>query len=235
MAIKIKGVSGGVDRRGLAKVKGRYLFEDISVDDALVAPLPSRFTSLPEAGREFSEWDSDKSFYMDVTFEGLLKDPTSDEDQYVILPEWREEPIEAFPDMDALVKKWGAYDEGDGRIKFPQYMSGGGTAAGTGLGSSSGSKGERNPLYGTTSYPVLRCVAQHSFVRLRKPANLASSVGDVVKNLPAGFEFSGMGPWIVDVPRMRKRGNAWEIVLTWKSIDNLKHIEALQTLLKKKR
>ena len=121
----------------------------------------------------------------------------------------------------------------DRRFKFPEFMEGGAATGGSGLGSSTESAGQKNPLYGTTTFPVLRVVAQQSFVRTKVPSAIYRGIGTGVKSLPAGFETPPKGPWIVDVPRLRKRGNVWEIVRTWKDVDKLKHLEALYLLLQK--
>lgn len=232
MKIQLKGLSGGKDRRGFASFSARYLFTDATLDEALTGSLPTSITSLPEVGRQFTEWDVDNNgFIIDVNFEGVIDEPTEDDDVFIITPEWREEPIEAFPNRKALEEKYGAYDE-DGRLKFPETLAGGTTSSGSGLGSNAGTE-KKNPLYGTTTYPTLRVVAQQSFCRKKVPASIYRDIGTVVKTLPAGFENPPKGPWIVDVPRLRKRGNVWEIVRTWKDVDRLEHLEALYLLLQK--
>ncbi len=161
MRIQLKGITGGKDRRGLLGLSYRFLFTDSSESEALLAALPVSI-GLPEVDRNISEWDVDNSgFIVQANFEGLVDEPGEDQDQYIIRPEWREEPIEAFPDRGTLETKYGAYEE-EGRIKFPQYME-----RPSELGGSSAKEDEPNPLFGTTTYPVMRITASHSYVRFR--------------------------------------------------------------------
>jgi hypothetical protein len=230
--IQIKGISGGKDRRGLVSLTFRYLFTQTTVDEALTGELPTKPTSLPEVGRKFVEWDVDNhGFLIDVSFEGIINEPGKEEEQYLIVGEWREERIEAFPKRQELIEKYGAYEE-DGLLKFPQYLPAKGQGSGS-FQNTTKSKGELNPLFGTTSYPVLRLVATQTMVRERVPASVFSEVGNVVKKLPAGFQDPPKRVWIVDTPQVRRRGNTWEIVRRWKEVDNLKHLEALYLLLGK--
>lgn len=233
MGIQLKGITGGKDRRGLISLGYRYHFGDTDPISALIAALPAVPAGLPEVDRRLTEWANNESFIVQATFEGILDEPSPDEDQFSITSEWREEPIEAFPDREALEKQYGAFEDADsGRLRFPETLEG--TAA-SGSALSKGKKASsKNPLFGLTTYPVLRMVASHSYVRKIVPASVYSDVGTVVRNLPAGFQEPPDKVWIVDTPNVRKRGNAWEIVERWKDVDRLAHLEALYLLLQKK-
>lgn len=234
--MQLKGITGGRDRRGLFSLAYRYFFGDTDPITALKATLPSTPTNLPEVDRRITEWDVDNNgFIVTATFEGLDSGDSQfaeEDDQYTLTSEWREEPIEAFPDRAALEKSYGAYEDPDtGRLRFPETLEGaatGSTALAKGKKSS-----ERNPLFGVTTYPVMRMVATHSYVRATVPSAVYATIGQVTKNLPAGFQEPPEKVWIKDTPSCRKRGNAWEIVEKWKDVDNLKHLEALYLLLQK--
>src|SRR4051794_32199111 len=138
--IQIKGISGGVDRRGLCSWGQKYLFQNMTPEQAATTLEIPNMPGLPIVGRQFNEWDVDNfSFFMTITFEGLSSSGSSQpgQDQYLIDDEWREEPIEQFPDRDLLIKEYGAYiDPEDGRLKFPQYLTSG-SSSGSGFGSKS--------------------------------------------------------------------------------------------------
>ena len=234
MKIQIKGISGGKDRRGLVSLVYRFLFTESTEGDALLGALPNRPTSLPEVGRKIVEWDVNNfGFLVDVTFEGIVSEPGKNEDQHSIRGEWREERIEAFPFRELLVRDYDAYEE-EGSLKFPQYLTGGKSGSG-GFKSAAKGKAETNPLFGTTSYPVMRLVATQTMVRGTVPSAVYRDVGKVVKSLPGGFKNPPKRTWIVDPPQTRSRGNAEEIVRTWKEVDDLKHLQALQLILQKGR
>lgn len=232
MKIELKGKSGGKDRRGLMVLAYRYAFTDMTDVEALETSLPNAPEGLVEVDRRVTEWTNNTNFIVQATFEGIVSDPVEDQDQYAMTTEWREEPIEAFPDREKLEKEFGAYEDPEsGRLKFPETLDAnttGGTPLGRGKKTST-----KNPLFGTTTYPVGRSVAVHSYVRRTKPPGLKKKAGRVVQSLPAGFEEEGDSTWIQDHPQTRKRGNCWEIVERWKDVDDLKNIHALYVLLGK--
>jgi hypothetical protein len=233
MKIQIKGIKGGVDRRGLAKFSARFLFTESTIEEAMVADLPSKPATLPETGaRDFVEWDVDNDgFIIEAHFEGVVAEPKESQDQARITGEWREEPIEVFPDRQKLEDKYDAYiDPEDGRLKFPEYIK----VKGSGSGLGGGSREERNPLFGVTTYPVLLLVAVHTFVRLRVPDSVYSEPGTVVKSLPSIFDDPPKRTWLVDTPDTQKRGNGWTIMRKWKEVNNLKHVAALYDLMARK-
>jgi len=233
--LQIKGITGSRDRRGLVSVTYNCFIADTTEARALVAELPFN-PGLPEVNRTVKEFQIDnRSFLVTVTCEGIVPGgtPLEANDQFLIEDEWREEPIEAFPDRDTLEKRYGAYPDDDGRLKFPEFLpTGAGTGSGSGLGGGRSSD-DKNPLFGVSTYPVQIATASHSYIRTAKPSGLRKKAGTVIKSLPAGFQESGGGPWLVCTPSCRKRGNCWEIVERYKEINNLKHLEALYLLLRK--
>lgn len=227
----MKGIKGSRDRKGLSSYTLTFLITDATLDDGFSLPIPVP-TGLPIVGRSFREWDVDNNgFILDVTCEGLISEPPPGSDEtFSVQPEWREEPIETFPYQDALVKNYGAYEGGEGTLKFPQYIKGGASAGG-GLAKAQLSGKETNPLYGVRTYPVLRIVASHSYTRRAIPSSVYSRIGTVIKGLPPGFEYPGDKPFIVDTPVLQSRGNCWSITERYKDIDKLKHLEALYGLM----
>ena len=232
MLIQLNGVSGGIDRRGLVVVKYKFACTDTDEISALKATLPVSPAGLAEVGREIENWVSNSNFIISARFEGdIREEPTESQDQFFIGGEWREEPIETFTDREALEKEYGAYEDPDtGRLKFPETLE---SASSGGIGKQKAST--KNPLFGTTTFPALRLVAVHSYVRKTVPASVFTNVGNVVKNLPAGFDAPPNKTWIVDTPQVRWRGTCWEIVEKWKDVENLQHLEALYLLLGKRR
>jgi hypothetical protein len=229
MAVQLKGKEFSVSDQGLVAFVIKYYCD--SEDEALFS-TPSTYRGLPRQGRNGAEWDaSSDKWIVTVTYQGLTgTEPGEDQDDYSIDAEFREEPIEAFPERDLLIKTYGGYIE-EGRLKFPETLdSVKGNTSGLGNGKKTGAK---NPLFGLTSYPVMRLVASHTMVRRTVPASVWREVGTVVKSLPSGFDEPGGKTWLVDAPIIRKKGNAKTITRRWKDIDKLNHLNALYLLLKK--
>lgn len=229
MATQIKGRSFTVSDQGIVAIRLRYFCD--TEDDALFN-IPVIYRNLIRHGHNGGTWDvDDEKWIVDVTYQGIIAaDPAVDLDQFDIQGEFREEPIEAFPDRAALVSTYGAYVE-EGRLKFPETLPTKSSASGF---ASSKTSSAQNPLFGLTSYPVYYETASHSYARTSVPASVHTKVGTIISNLPAGFDYDGSAKaWFVDAPILSKTGSAWRITERYKEIDALKHINALYALIKK--
>lgn len=228
MPVQIKGKKFTVSDQGLIALMLRYFCD---TEDEAIFSIPDSYRGLIRRGHNGATWEpDDDKWRVDVTYQGLAdgSQPGDDMDSYEISGEFREEPIESFPDRDLLVSQYGAYFE-EGRLKFPETL--GGTKAATGYSSKTSAK---NPLFGTTSYPVYYEVASHSYVRNTVPASVHTRVGTVLDTLPGGFDYRGNSKsWFVDAPQLRKTGNAWQITERFKDLDALVHLNALMKLIKK--
>lgn len=230
--IQLRGKSLSWTDVGLVSITIKYYCD--TEDEALFG-LPSSYRGMARRSGSGAEWDAGEDKWIaSAVFQGLADgaDPSSELEQYTIDGEWREEPIEAFPDRALLVSTYGGYiDAADGRLKFPETLSSSGSGA-TGFSSSSKAS-VKNPMFGVTSYPVLRLVAEHTYVRSSAPSGIYTRVGTVLTSLPSGFDEPDGKTWIVDTPTIRRIGNARHITERYKDIDMLKHVEALYRLIKK--
>jgi hypothetical protein len=228
--ITIKGKSLQKTRTGLITLKLRYLCD--SEDEALFE-LPQNYRGLLMENTSGATWNvNDEKWVVEVIYQGLAAgDPSADLDQYDIQGEYREEPIESFPDQEYLRSNGGAYiDPADGRLKFPEKM--------TRSKNSSFRSGKKstdwNPFFGLTSYPVSYEVASHSYVRTSVPSSVSKKKGRIIASLPPGFEYDGDSKsWFVDAPIVRKAGNAWTITERYKALDEVPHLIGLLSILKK--
>lgn len=239
---QLKGRRGGCDERGFSQVSYLYLLVGYDDSDALqFAPSPAP-VAIPPTSVTFDEAEtSNNELQVWVHYKGIAGtgDPDPTKTQYLCNGEWREEPIETFPDQALLASKYGAQDDGTGRIKFPQYLpaqQAGSFGADPDLlgagGANATGGGTPNPLYGVDTYPVRMQVAQKAYVCRALPSTLGKP-GDVLDDLPDDFpdQLRGNGPYIVDNPEIRSGGNAFEVVERFKSINKLQHLEALYDLL----
>ncbi len=249
---KILGRRGGTDARGLANVG--YLYQLVGYDDSSAmqfSPEPPP-VALDVDTREFNNIalgnDYIEIWCNYVGIPGSEDTPPKGKTQYMKKGRWREVPIEVFPNRNLLISKYGAYDDGSGRLKFPQYLGavaptltphlvgiGSGVFMQNGNDSSGGSQGSLNPLYGVSTYPVQVLCASKSYIRRVEPPDLFSQAGTVIKNLPDDFPNPEQGgPWLVNNPEARTRGNCVDIVETFDELDELAHLEALYDLITKK-
>jgi hypothetical protein len=181
---------------------------------------------------------------------GATDEPPKGKTQYRKRGRWLTQPIEAFPDQTLLASQYGAYNDGSGKLKFPQYRSNtqiaaaaaviasilGGAAAGVGVfaGTTAGTT-VRNPLYGCTSYPVSVRHATKSYIRRKEPEDLFDAAGTVIDKLPEDFPNADKGgPWLVNQPEVTTKGNCVEIIESFDELDELVHVQALYDLIKKK-
>lgn len=218
-----------VSDQGMIAITLNYLCDS---EDEAIFGVPINYRGLIRRGHNGGTWDpDDEKWKVNVTYQGLADgaSPSEDLDTFNIDGEFREEPIESFPNRQLLVANYGAYYE-EGRIKFPETLSG--TKAATGL--SSARAAEKNPFFGVTSYPVYYEVASHTYVRPSVPARVHRERGTVLDRLPSGFDYQGNSKsWFVDAPSLKKIGNCWSITERYKDLDDLVHLNALMRLVKK--
>lgn len=228
--ITIKGKTFQVSDTGLVAIRLKYLTD--SEDEALTG-IPYAYRGLIRRGHSGGTWEpDDNKWIVDVTYQGLVAgDPSEELDQFEISGEFREEPIEAFPERAALQSNYGAYIDNEGRIKFPETMPVKASASFGGATTSQSS--QQNPLFGLTTYPVYYERASHTYVRSNVPGIVHRRKGTIITNLPSGFEYGGDAKaWFVDAPAIRKTGNCWTITENYKEIDALPAINALMALIR---
>jgi hypothetical protein len=102
----------------------------------------------------------------------------------------------------------------DGRILFPEKLTSS-KSSGSGLSGSKSTSGDKNPLFGMTTYLVLNAVFRHTYLRRTIPGDLLDRVGTTVDRLPESFPTPAGRNWLVMPPRAGKRGNVFEISEEW--------------------
>lgn len=229
--ITIKGKTFQVSDNGLVAIRLKYLCD--SEDEALTG-IPASYRGLIRRGHSGGTWDADdQKWIVETTYQGLVAgDPSEDLDQYEIGGEFREEPIESFPERAALVREHGAYIDESGRMKFPEALPT--KSAGSFGGATSSQSSQDNPLFGLTTFPVYYERASHTYIREKVPATVHKRKGTILANLPSGFDYDGDAKaWFVDAPNIRKTGNCWTITENFKEIDAMPAIKTLMALIKK--
>jgi hypothetical protein len=244
MAVEIKGRKFTFDDNGLVTF---YLKWHCQTEDEALFEVPSTYRGLTRQGHSGGVWDGNTSqWIVDAIYKGLADGGDSgfgvERGTYRIYGEWREEPIETFPERQKLMEDYGGFIE-DKKLKFPETIPlSSAAAAGNALGFAVGfavglavpsatqgsSGGERNPMLNVTSYPVYYEVAEMTYVDTKVDPEVHREVGTVVESLPAGFDYVGEATsWLVDVPSIDKQGNARRITRRWKQVDRIQHLQVL--------
>jgi hypothetical protein len=135
-------------------------------------------------------------------------------------------PIEKHPEIRQLIETYqGKVDYETGKVTFPityTPVASGGLSAGGG--------GEKtNPMAGLRYYTKVSGIFRHTQQTEQIPANIWSNVGKKVTKLPANFPnpapFTNKKGerveyyWIVLSPQIYRRGNAYEIVRSYRLSD----------------
>jgi len=244
MAIEIDKETFEVDRMGMMRVKRRYVAD--SRNEALTG-IPRSVDGLPLAGVAGAIWISktDGRHVVDVIYEGLMTEfPDGEYDDFELITEEREMPIETFEPFDELFDKYsGFYDSQDGQLKFTSKIFGrkkernaiGQPLTLDTMKAYQNNENPPNPMYGVTSYPVTHTAAVWRLVRKRVPSSLIKQERTVIDRLPAGFDYSGPKKnWYVRPLQKRKSGNAWTIEWSAMEVSEFKHLEALFDLQNRK-
>lgn len=215
MAIReILGTSGGLDERKLTEVVIPYLAD--TLEDCLLPVQPP--LGLRETGRTWRHEEAGL-YAVDITFEGTSRagntsSPSDDEITYEARSTFREEPIEAHPQIQKLLKDFnGNLDTATGKITFPATLSG--TSGTNALAGENGVAEEKpNPMAGVEKYMSLDIVWSKKYVSRSKPS--FAMVGRVISRPPGGApSIPKRDAWLVMPPNYTRRGNVYDIQEEW--------------------
>jgi hypothetical protein len=203
------GLSGSRDERGLISLAIPWNCGTLSETLSIGGTFPF---GLPEVGRAISQLD-DGSYQVTINFQGI-EDAEGQADSFEFDSSFREEPIESHPSIDQIKRQYGGNLNSDGRISFPEKLPGGSSGSG-GLNGKRTGTGDKNPMFGVTTYLVLNAVFRHTYLRRTIPNDLLNRVGTTRSNLPEGFPTPPGRNWLVMPPKVGKRGNVYEISEEW--------------------
>lgn len=130
-------------------------------------------------------------------------------------------PIGSHPNIRKLLEKYNGQIDGNNKVSFPvTYTPQGEDGLGAGQGP------QRNPMAGKMFYTKPSAIFRHIQQMQSIPSDIWTNVGKKVDRLPAGFpnppaEVNDSGEeikyyWIVLSPQIYRRGDAYEIVRTYK-------------------
>lgn len=237
MAIEIDKETEEEDRLGKVTIRRRYLCD--TKQEARTG-LPSAVEGLVRVGRRASPWISttDGRYIADAVYEGVFDDPDETFDEYELLTEEREMPIETFKPIEDLLEEYnGSFNNEGNKINFQSELA---TQRESRIGrpiTLDAMKESRiyNPMFGVTTYPATHTVATWRLVRKRVPQSLIKQERTVIDRLPSGFDYSGPKKnWYVRPLQKRKSGNAWTVEWSAFEVSEFQHMEALFALQNRK-
>lgn len=198
------GANGSKDQRGLLGLTVPVHAETLAETLTVQAENP---WLLPEVGRKITQLD-DGSYQVDITFEGLQG--TQSEETFEFDFSFGEEPLESHPNYKEIKITYGGYLE-DGELKFPEIRPKA-DGGGTGLRGRSVSSRDKNPFFGAKTYLVSRAMFRHTYLDENVSPLLLSEINTTVDTVPGGFPTPAGRNWLIMPPKVRKRGNVYEIV-----------------------
>ena len=218
---EILGTSGSSENRGLASVTVPYFAATLA--DALVVGRNSPLANLEYVTRSFRAGPSGH-YEVEVTYEGPdTNGDGGDSDSareavavYSATGSFREEPIEAHPQIRALLAKYnGQEDPSTGKITFPAMLTG--TTGTNALEGENGTPKEtKNPMAGVEKFMALEVVWSKSYIQRAIPRNLFTKVGRVIRKPPGPSPIiPKRNSWLINPPRLTKRGKVWDIEESW--------------------
>ena len=206
LPLQTQGTRGSRDERGLISITIPWIVA--SLNEVLTVG-EANVLGLPETRREFSDHEAGK-FLVNITYEGSQSDEGNTESF-----EWdtslAEEPIESHPLIETLKSNYGGTVNSEGRITFPEKISGKSTGSSAGLGGGVKSRSDKNPLFGLSTYLVTKAVFRHTYLRRTFPESILDRIGTVQHHLPGGFPTPQGRNWLVMAPKIARRGNLYEI------------------------
>jgi len=149
-----------------------------------------------EKGRTWELLTGGLGYELAINYEGTEEE---DSDDYSLDISFAEEPIESHPRWELIKKVYKGRVE-DGKVVFTEKLERGGA---TGLNAGGGGQ-RKNPLFGVTSYLVLKGVFVHSYTTTQKPH--LDSIGTIVKHLPGDFDTPPNHDWLMMPPKMKRAG-----------------------------
>lgn len=184
-----------------------------------------RFNGLVEHDRSWQALnDGTDGWIVTVNYKGYLDDEEpepADTEQWSLTFDFSEEPIESHPNLKAIKEAYGGYyEEPGGPLKFSEFMPKETRGRG-GLGGKSKAKpGEKNPMFGNSTYAVMTARVTRTWSSKNIPKNAINDIGKVYSTIPnapdaiSDVDF-GDRTWMAMPPKITQNGDVWRIENEW--------------------
>lgn len=220
--IILEGETGGRDENLICTATVPYLARSFA---EVLTVGGGDFHGLRESTRAWQALnDGSGSYIVTVTYKGYTKDEEPDPEnteQWNLSFDFSEEPIESHPNLKAIKATYGGYyEEPGGPLKFPEFMPKASTGKG-GLGGKGKAKpGEKNPMFGNSTYAVMTARVTRTWSSKQIPKNAINDIGKVYTSIPgspdaiANIDF-GDRTWMAMPPKISQQGDVWRIENEW--------------------
>lgn len=166
--------------------------------DDVISYGNDEYRGIPLVSRSWTQIEGCLGYELTLKYQGKLEDDPTDVDEYTLDISFSEEPIESHPRWQEIKKKYRG-DIVDGKVEFQEYIR-----ITKKLNTQPGSKGfSKNPMYGHSTWLVLKAVIRHSYVARKRPS--LSMIGRIVKKAPGGFDTPDGHDWLVMPPKCRRK------------------------------
>lgn len=206
---QLEGYAINRDERGLVSVQVP-VWAATENETLTVTPPNGAPFGLPETNRSVSAFEAELGYQVTITYEGAeKKDKDSEAETYEFDSSFKEEPIESHPAWSEIKTKFGG-SVVDKEVTFPETLPRSQIST-AGLTGNEPTTQVRNPMFGIKTYLALYVVFRRTYVKKNIPKGLLDAVGTTRDKLPAGLPTPKGRNWLIMPPKIRKRGNAWEI------------------------
>lgn len=201
------------DRRDGISIVRKYVVD--TERETLSAFAGQSVLGLPEDSRTSHQLENGRHELL-ITYKGISVEMTPvNKRRWSGRLSMREEPIETFPKLQELMKTFeGSYDE-NGKVKFPETLSGG---TGGGFGGGTGGTTE-NPMNGAKTWQSIEGEITCNYIAKSFPSDFYSQIGAVVQTLPnSGIRKPKGYVFVTLLPEFDHFGDSWEITLKYKLV-----------------
>lgn len=224
-AVGMLGDSGSIQNTGKYVIRKRF-FTDKETELTQVPTPPTGFRASAinwqAIGGGAYEQTVDYEYYVDNTQSEIVESTQGVQGRFELDVQDELVPIAAHPEIRELISKYnGNTDPSTGKVTFPPTYT---PKADSGLSGGTGVK--TNPMAGKLYFSKPSATFRHIQQTQLIPVNIWSNTGKKVASLPAGFPnpppfINKKGEeikyfWIVLSPQIYRRGNAYEIVRSYK-------------------
>lgn len=225
-AVGMLGDSGSIQNTGKYVVRKRF-FTSNEADLTQVPPAPTGFRASAinwqAIGGGAYEQTVDYEYFIDNSQSQIVELTNGVQGRFELDVQDELARIESHPEIRELIRIYkGNTDYTTGKVTFPPTYT---PTAASGL-SGGGTGVKTNPMAGKLYYNKPSAIFRHIQQTNLIPTNIWNNVGKKVASLPAGFPnppafINKKGEeikyfWIVMSPQIYRRGNAYEIVRSYK-------------------
>jgi len=219
--IKLEGAAGSRDENKITTFTVPYYVESFGEVTTVGKDVSN---GLAESTRSWQAWNAGADgWVVTVVYKGHLSEDDEAEEpenteQWSMDFDFSEEPLQAHPNYSAITAAYGGFVE-EGDLKFPEFIPNNAKSGG-GLGGKKRKAGDRNPLFGTTTYAVMTARVTRSWSTKQIPKNAVNDIGKTYPRIPdAPDEINavdfGDRNWLAMPPKISQNGNVWRVENEW--------------------